>query len=236
MMQFGNLRIDQAFTAGQSEDSIEDEYISKMLLRWEGTAGTDGPNMAELKAAWINARLIKGGKETILYDMSLWDLLALTDFNGGFACGFSTSARMQYGNIVMPFGLDLTAGGGGGHLEFRFLRPTTVADTTFSMFSMNDGSRPGTLRYRTMTTLGTAAYESVYKLYSRDETDASSNIKIGTDKIKPIYHKMGRIALQEWAAVESASLFGQLVSQDTPGPVLVYPTNTLTLISVESIG
>lgn len=236
MMQFGNLRTNEAFAAGQSEDSIEDEYISKMMIRWEGTAGTDGPNEAELKAAWINARLIKGGKETILYDCSLWDILALTDFNGGFACTFSTSARMQYGNMVLPFGLDLTAAGGGGHLEFRFIRPTTVANTTFSMWSINDGSRPSTLRYRTMTTSGTAAYESVYKVYSRDEVNASSNIKIGTDKIKQIYHAMGRVALQEWAAMESASLFGQLVSQDTPGPVLIYPTAAVTLLSVESIG
>lgn len=235
-MQFGNLRIAEAWSAGQSENSLEDEFISKMLIRWEGATNADGPTMAELKAAWINARLVKGGKETVLVDCALWDLLALTDFNGGFACEFKQTGKHQYGNIVVPFGLDLRAQGGGGHLEFRFIRPTAVANTTFDLFSMDDGSRPSTLRYRTMTTQGTAAYEGVYKLYTRDEADPASDIKIGTDKLKKIYHRMGRVALQEWANQETASMFGQLVSQDTPGPVLVYPTNTITLLSVESVG
>lgn len=234
MMQYGTLALAQALNAGQWEKDFENEFISKIYLRIKGDSGSDGPTMAELKAMSIQSRIIAGGKQTEIHDISVFDAAALSDFSGGFAGSFDPSSKWPEVNIVLPLGIDLS-GANAGHFEFRLIFPASISNTKFSVWSINDGSRPNLFRYRTKSSAGQFAYERPLKLYSRDEATASSDIKIGSDKIKTINHDMGRVALQEWASIEASSVFGQLVSQEVAEPVVITPSGVMTVLSVEAL-
>jgi len=234
MMRFGRLALGQALAAGQYEKDFENEYISKIYIRILGDSSSDGPTSAQLKAMTIQSRIIANGGQTDVHEMSVFDALALTDFQGGYASAFAASAVNPENNIVLPLGIDLKDGN-KGHFEFRIIFPATIANTKYWVWSINDGSRPPLFRYRTKTSAGQFAFEKPYKLYSRNETDATSDIKIGDDTIKTIDHAMGRVALQEYAGIEAASIFGQLVNQETPEPVVLTPSATMTVLSVEAL-
>ncbi|MBS0618410.1 MAG: hypothetical protein JSR44_09490 [Spirochaetes bacterium] len=234
MMQYGRLALAQALTQGQWEKDFENEFISKLYIRIKGAAGTDGPTAAELKAMMIQSRILAGGKQTEIHELSFFDAAALSDFSGGFAGSFHPTDKWPEINIVLPLGIDLS-GANAGHFELRLIFPATIANTTFSVWSINDGSRPNLFRYRTKSSAGQFAYEKPLKLYSRDETDGTSDIKIGSDKIKTIDHDMGRVALQEWASLEASSIFGQLVSQEVAEPVVITPSASMTVVSVEAL-
>jgi len=230
-MQWSRNIVAQSLVAAQYGDTFENEYISKILIQIAGAAGTDGPTRAELEAMTLYTRWIVEGKETVLDETNLLDLAFLTDILGGYAGSFASGAtKWPLINIVRNYGLDLN--GPNRHLEFRLQVPATIANTTISIWGLNDGSRPATLRYQTLASANEMAFENVMKLYTRNEANTSGNIKIGNDKLKTIDWAMGRVALQEWASIEASSLYGQLVSSEVPTSVTIRPGAAITALMV----
>lgn len=229
-MQWNKLKDAISCVAGQYEFTIEKQLLSKLIVALRSTGAPPvTPTAAWLKAATLTANYIVGGNLVPLVSASLYDLAMLTDLKGGYGRDW-TDTDLSDTNIVHPFGLDLR---GDGTLQCTLNFPTTAANCTFSVYALNDGSMPPTLRYRSLTTSGTAAYEKALAVFARDETGTTISMKVGDDFDKDIDYLMGKVLFADEAKIEQETIFAKLLSEQEPKKVIFRASAAVTLFSVE---
>ena len=101
------------------------------------------------------------------------------------------------------------------------------------MFSLEDGSMPPTLRYRTITTSGMAAYEKARAVFARDETGTTIDMKVGDLFAKDVDYLMGKILFADEAKFESETIFAKLFSDVESKKVVFRASAAVTLFSIE---
>lgn len=229
-MKWAVWRDEVAINATTLQESIQKQKVAKLMIRLKRTNGaTVVPTPAQLKAISVVARLVAPGVDRELINARLYDLAMLTDAVGGF--GYSWSTGQGNVNVVVPMGLDLVAINGA--LEYQITFPAALADLTYSLYTLDDGTSQPTLAYRTRTTSGPSSFKAAYAIYSRDEAGTSCDLQVGDDPIKTMPYELGRTLFAEEAKIEEDVSFARIMSERNPRPVLIYPNAQHTLFSVE---
>ena len=226
-MQWATLKSGVSAAAGSYEWTVEKQILSKLVIGLRGDA--TNPTAALLKTSMLNVTFVRDGVLMPLVSASLYDLAMLTDLKGGYGRDWSDTDNSDV-NIVIPFGLDMTK---DGVLQCSLTIATTLTNTTFDAYSINDGSMPPTLRYRTITTSGTAAFDKALAVFSRNETGTDVSLKVGEDFEKNMPFALGRILFADEAKIEKETIFAKLMSEQYPQKAIFRASAALTLFSIE---
>ena len=215
-MQWGSLWEAIGFgDAASVEDTIEEVVVSRLVLGLRASSG--GPTVAQLKSASLKLNYVRQGVDVELCDATLYDLAMLTDARGGYGRDW-TDTDLTDVNIIIPLGLDLTA---GGSLKIRLITPDDVAATTSSAYYINDGSMPPTLKYTSQTTSGTAAFKSALQIFSRNETGNYAELEIAGEAKKNMPYTLGRILFAEEAKIENETVYAKIFSDTRPTAIKI---------------